>query len=139
MIDLRVVVASTNLDKEQVRDLRRSVLCGELNWPRESVEDPSDDRSVLLLASLGPKPVGCVRLQQEGHTFHIEVLAVLERFRKQGIGRRLVLELEKKAQEMGATAMAVLAPLSIAPFFEHLGYQSIPTADGFCRLGKSFH
>lgn len=100
---MTITEAVSALDIEQVRDIRRSVLCGELNWPTDSVEDPADSGAVLFLASVGPKPVGSLRLILRQGKHHIECLAVLERFRRQGIGRALMQAAEAKA---GATTYA---------------------------------
>jgi GNAT superfamily N-acetyltransferase len=136
---LKVSVATSSLDIEQVRDLRRSVLCGEMNWSREWVEDPSDAKAVLALASVGQKPVASARLAERDGKFYVEVLAVLERFRRQGIGRRLMSTLEQWTQERKGSGLSVLAPSSIAPFFEHLGYQAVVSAQDLVTLEKWFH
>jgi GNAT superfamily N-acetyltransferase len=131
-----VVAVTTALDLAQARDLRRSVLCGELNWPRELVEDPVDEASFLVLASLGPKPLGSARLARRGADFHIEVLAVLDRFRRQGLGRALVAALEQEARSAQARTILALTPPAQAPFFAHLGYAQAESKDGFLRMEK---
>ena len=121
MNGLVIAEAASLLDIEQVKDIRRSVLCGELNWPRETVEDPADSGAILFLASLGPKPVACARLiVREGET-HIECVAVLARFRRMGIGRALMAALEAKA---GASTHVLVAGPNQA-FFEACAYLEI--------------
>ncbi|MES2201809.1 MAG: GNAT family N-acetyltransferase [candidate division FCPU426 bacterium] len=129
--------ATSDLDIEQVRDLRRSVLCGEFHWPRELVEDPVDRSSILALATLGPKPVGCARLCQRGSTWHIEVLAVLERQRGQGLGKAILATLEGRARNAGASSLRVLCPPDLSPYFERQGYQGTEEASVLEKdLGK---
>lgn len=118
MTTLAVTVAQSALDIEQVRDIRRSVLCGELNWPRELVQDPSDTQALLVLASLGAKPVGSARLIKRDSKFQIEVVAVLERFRRQGIGRAMLVALESRAKG----ELLVMHPGPDTAFFERCGY-----------------
>jgi GNAT superfamily N-acetyltransferase len=117
---LLVSLAKSPFDIEQVRDIRRSVLCGELNWPREVVEDPADlDPSAsLFLASLGPKPLASARLIRREGAWHAEALAVLPHFRGQGAGRALLSALEDAANGRLWAAPTDAA----APFFEHCGY-----------------
>ena len=116
--------AASQLDIEQVRDIRRSVLCGELNWPREAVEDPVDAKGILFLASAGHKPVASLRLVRREGKFQVECLAVLERFRRQGIGRALLEAAEAKAK--ACCQAHVIGPNRA--FFEACGYAatSIP-------------
>jgi GNAT superfamily N-acetyltransferase len=128
----QVILASSNLDLEQARDLRRSVLCGELNWPREVVDDPADAQGSVFLAMLGPKPVGSARLIQREGKFHVECLAVLERFRRQGIGRALLSSMEQRAQ----SCVVVLAQGAHVEFFEHCGYSFMSDAESLVRLEK---
>jgi ribosomal protein S18 acetylase RimI-like enzyme len=132
MTSLQVALASSTLDLEQARDLRRSVLCGELNWPREVVEDPADLESMVLLACLGPKPVGSARLIRRDGQYHIECLAVLERFRRQGIGRALLSFAEAKAQ---SCVVALVTGTDIA-FFERCGYSFVSESESLVRLEK---
>ena len=119
MTTFSVSIAESSLDIEQARDIRRSALCGELNWPREIVSDPADLDATLAIAMLGAKPVASARLIRRDGVDHIELLAVLERFRKMGIGRSLLEVLEKKSGQ----AVHVLAPGPESAFFEHCGYR----------------
>jgi ribosomal protein S18 acetylase RimI-like enzyme len=118
---LVIAEAASALDIEQVRDIRRSVLCGELNWPRETVEDPADSGAILFLASLGPKPLASARLIKREGQWHIESLAVLQRFRRQGIGRALLAAMEARAAS--STHIFQLGPNQA--FFSSCGYLEI--------------
>lgn len=132
MTGLNLVFAQTALDIEQVRDIRRSVLCGELNWPRELVQDPSDNQGLLILASLGAKPVGSARLIQRDGKYQIEVFAVLDRFRRQGIGRAMLSALELRAQE----SVVIMHPGPDTSFFERCGYTRLEKQGDLIPLEK---
>jgi N-acetylglutamate synthase-like GNAT family acetyltransferase len=121
-MELSVNLATQSLEIEQVRDLRRSILCGELHWPREVVEEAADQGAFLALALLGAKPVGCARLHSDGGNWQLEALAVLQRFRKQGIGAALIRKLEATALQEGAQSLQVLAPQGLEPYFLKLGF-----------------
>ena len=125
MTGLKISEVTSPLDVEQARDIRRSVLCGELNWPREVADDPADLEARLFLASLGPKPLGSARLIQRKGAWHIEALAVLRPFRGLGVGKALL-----KALEQAAAGPLCSAPQAgLEPFFEHCGYAARPGDD----------
>lgn len=128
MSSVSVAPAQSPLDIEQVRDLRRSVLCGELNWPREFVDDPADSGASLFLASLGAKPVGSARLSIHDGAGQAELLAVLPRFRRQGIGRLLLEALEAEARKRSLSCLRSLAVGDSRAFFEACGYQAAKDA-----------
>jgi GNAT superfamily N-acetyltransferase len=120
MKGLRIAAVGSGLELEQARDIRRSVLCGECNWPREIVDGAQDEGAVLFLASLGPKPLGTLRLRVEGSEGILELLAVLDRFRGQGIGRELLEAAEAEALSRGLRQLSVAAPNSA--LFSKLGF-----------------
>ena len=99
----------SGLEREQVQDLRRSVFCGELSWDREAVDDGWDGDAELALAVEGVKPVGTARLLHRGDEWHLELLAVLPRQRRQGRGRGLVEFLAALARRKGAVRLLAVA------------------------------
>jgi len=103
-------------------DLRRSVLCGELNWDRAAVADGQDANAELLLGFDGPKPVATARLLQRESRWLLELCAVLPQRRRQGWGRAMADALAQKAREQGATQLHALAPRASAPFFLSCGF-----------------
>jgi GNAT superfamily N-acetyltransferase len=134
-MDIAITFASSALEKAQIQDLRRSVLCGELHWPREIVEDDADGAAQLALATLGAKPVATGRLIEREGCFYLELVAVLQRFRALGIGRSLVEAIEARARQAGATRLRVLAPDSARDYFGKLGY--LPLGSAASALEKS--
>ena len=121
-MDITIGFVSSSLERAQAEDLRRSVLCGELHWPREVVEEKGDSAAQLALVCLGPKAIATGRLIQREGFWHLELLAVLERFRKQGVGKRLVEALEERALQQGATRLRVLATEELCAYFGKMGY-----------------
>jgi GNAT superfamily N-acetyltransferase len=111
------------LDREQAQDLRRSVLCGELHYSRELVDDGQDQAPGvwLGLALDGPKPVGTLRLQRQG-AWMLEHLAVLPRWRRQGVGRALVQAAIAAATQAQASEIIACGPETAAAFFRAVGF-----------------
>lgn len=122
MTSLTLSFCQARLDLEQARDLRRSVLCGELGWPREVVNDPADAQGQVALGLLGPKPVATARLAQRQGEWTIEAMAVLPAFRGKGIGRSLIETLELRARALGVLRLSLLCPESAQAYFERFAY-----------------
>jgi amino-acid N-acetyltransferase len=57
----------------------------------------------------GDELMGCVALKQTNATFCVEWLAVSERLRGRGLGRRLISEVEREARQRGAERLWALA------------------------------
>lgn len=68
----------------------------------------------------GRELVGCAGLKQVGGVYTVECLAVTERLRGKGLGKRLVEAVEHEARSRGADQLWALAR---APgFFERMGF-----------------
>ncbi|MGH7441251.1 MAG: GNAT family N-acetyltransferase [bacterium] len=122
MLDL--ALASSPLDREQARDLRRSVLCGELSWGRDAVDDGWDEDADLALAVSAGKPVGTARLIVREQRAWVDLCAVLPRCRRQGLGSALLAFLEVRVLGRGLSELWVLAPASSGPFFRAVGFSA---------------
>ena len=115
-------LAASKLERELAQDLRRSVLCGELNWGREAVDDGWDQEACVALLSVLEKPVATARLLQRSGLWWLDLLAVLPGHRRQGLGRALVSFLADLAREKGVQGLWVLVPLQNVPFFQACGF-----------------
>lgn len=123
MIDIRPALSP--LDREQVYDLRRSVLCGEMHLDRDAVRDALDEGARLLLAWDGEKPVGTGRLVWRGSAACAEMLAVLPGWRRRGIGQGLLRRLADLARQDQAATLTLVGPKGLLPFLQGLGFDVI--------------
>ncbi|HEU0028904.1 MAG TPA: GNAT family N-acetyltransferase [Ktedonobacterales bacterium] len=111
----------------------------ERAWMREQLRAIlRDPDAALLLAEAGGRIVGLAEVYQRRdepnlwtvqHTYgHLQSLIVTERWRRRGLGGRLVAAAEAWARERGATQLRLEAwefaagPL---PFYKSLGYQTV--------------
>jgi len=94
---------------------------------------PSDvtvPRSVFLIARLDGKPVGCGALRPiDAEAAELKRMYVAQSARRMGVGRRLLIELERFARESGYRVMrletGIRQPEAIA-LYESYGFYSIP-------------
>jgi GNAT superfamily N-acetyltransferase len=128
-------LTTSTLERELAQDLRRSILCGELNWGREAVDDGWDkDADVaLILDGAGDKPVATGRLIRRAEQWCLDLVAVLPKHRRRGLGRELVDFLASLARQKGALHLLALASSDAVPFFQACGFVEAP-GDGVVRL-----
>jgi len=131
---------------EQTRDLRQRVLLGPRGLSIERVEQafPDNERNLTFFLAVlkhpkGDRVVGCVALRphypQPG-LGRLTQMAVDPQLRGQGIGRRLVVELERHAfADLGLTEVCCHAPSDAEGFYSALGWQ--PQGEPFDELGIS--
>ncbi|HTB21172.1 MAG TPA: GNAT family N-acetyltransferase [bacterium] len=132
-------LAASKLERELAQDLRRSVLCGELNWGREAVDDGWDQGADVALVSDREKPVATGRLLQRSQRWWLDLVAVLPRHRRQGLGRELAAFLAGLAREKGADSLWVLAPPPSVPFFQACGFVRDQGDSELCLMVRNFN
>jgi predicted GNAT family N-acyltransferase len=65
------------------------------------------------------RPIGCARMLEDGHFGR---MAVLEAYRKKGVGRRIMLAAIDHARQAGHSQMFLHAQLTALPFYQGLGF-----------------
>ncbi|GIP39736.1 acetyltransferase [Paenibacillus sp. J31TS4] len=63
----------------------------------------------------------------EGRTVKLQRVAVLADWRGKGVGRELILAMEKEAREAGAAFTLLDGQCQAEPFYKKLGYETIST------------
>jgi len=91
----------------------------------ESIEmDGRDDGAIHFVIVDGDQPVGTARLRTpESETAKPERVAVLEAYREQGVGRRLMELIESEARTQGCSRAVLHAQTHVVEFYEKLGYE----------------
>lgn len=111
-------------------DLRYKVLCKPWEQPFEASKDTIEDTSfhkMIVDENDNVIAVGRVNMVTDKEA-RIKYIAVDENYQKQGLGAKIVLELENVAMEKGAEEMMLYARESSAPFYEKHGYTYITEA-----------
>lgn len=102
-----------------------------------AVQDPE---SVVLLARSGPEIAGFATMLYHDRNAHLSLLAVAPRWRRAGVGSRLIEWLETTALVAGVEwiGLEVRARNKGArTFYEHLGYQARDYVPGYYRGRES--
>jgi len=119
------------VDREAMIDIRYEVFVVEQEVPVELELDSQDPACRHLLAfEPNGHPIGTARMQPDGH---IGRIAVVEAWRKQGTGTRLVAALVEAAREVGLNSVDLDSQVHAVGFYEKLGFETC--GDVFMEAG----
>jgi len=93
---------------------------------------PGEYAQAFHIMVAGRPPVGFVRLEIVDGNAHLEQLAVMPSYGRQGIGRALVTAAKAWAQEAGFHAMTLCTFAGVpfnAPFYASCGFEEVPQDD----------
>ncbi len=83
----------------------------------------SADSSISLIAEHAGRAVGCLLSNYNGFHVFLSHIVVEEKWRRQGVGRRLHDELLERARKLGALGIIADSWLTATGFYYHLGYR----------------
>lgn len=118
--DFYLEPASYAVDFKDIRSVRNAVFVDEQQIPPEIEYDEFDLAAHHFLARNAERqPIGTGRLTPEGK---LGRLAVLEGWRRQGVGKSLLLALIDKARALGLTEVTANAQIAAMGFYESFGF-----------------
>ena len=102
-------------------EIRRRVFIEEQSVPEALEWDGLDEYAVHVLASDNAnRPIGCARLLPQGK---IGRMAVLPKWRGNGVGRTMLETLISLARTQGLSEVSLSAQTHAIPFYEQAGFQ----------------
>lgn len=118
--------------------IRYKVFVDEQNVPKELEIDDLENSSLHGTLYSSNQAIATVRLfPLNSDCYKVQRVAVLKEFRKKGFGKKLMLESEKKAKEMGAEFIELDSQNKAIPFYKKLAYKII--SDEFLDAGILHH
>lgn len=132
MIDMSTTFKHTD-NMEDAFKIREAVFMVEQGFKNEFEDKDSDPRMIHLTAYIDGDLAGCARvfpsimedgLEAEDGLWIFGRLAVLPRFRKQGLGSSILNEAESVALENGASSVALHAQCNAQHFYSKNGYDA---------------
>lgn len=130
---MKCFVATDHNDLKQAFELRHVVFVDEQKVPKELEVDEFDQQAIHLVAKENDKVVGTGRLVIENNKGRIGRLAVRAEFRGRGIGKAIMLRMEKEARLKGLSELYFHAQVHALGFYEKLGY--ISRGEKFAEAG----
>jgi predicted GNAT family N-acyltransferase len=109
--------------REKAYAIRKQVFVDEQNVPEDLEIDELDSDASHILVFEGDQCIGTARLVDLGnHQAQIGRMAVLDDFRGQGIGRKILDTLIQQAGTQGAHQVLLHAQIRAIPFYEKCGF-----------------
>jgi predicted GNAT family N-acyltransferase len=113
--------ADWHADREILRAIREEVFVCEQSVPAEMEWDEFDAQSHHVVAIADGVAIGTGRLLPDGH---IGRLAVLGKWRNQGVGSALLAALIDEARKRGVSRVLLNAQIQALPFYLRHGFQA---------------
>ncbi|GAB2723811.1 GNAT family N-acetyltransferase [Paenibacillus thermoaerophilus] len=121
---MEVQRVTTDRQLEEAYKIREKVFVEEQGVPPDKERDEHDAYSEHVLAYAEGKPVGTGRTRMVGDSAKLERVCILEAYRKHGIGKAIILELERIAREKGAVKAKLHGQTHAEAFYRKLGYET---------------
>lgn len=122
---IRVKKSSTQREFQRALSIRLRVFVAEQGVPREIELDEEDPKAVHFLAYVGVRAVGTARVVIKGREAKVGRMAVLKRYRGQGIGRTLLERSVRWARRSGARSIFLNAQVPVIGFYEKWGFRCV--------------
>lgn len=131
MNDIDIEIVSWSEKQAEITSVRRAVFIEEQNVPERIDFDGSDPDFVHVLATdKNGRPVGTARINRKGR---IGRMAVLQNYRRQGIGRKMIQALMDYGRKNSITDFHVSSQVTAAGFYEKMGFEQ--TGEEFLEAG----
>ncbi|MBU2812281.1 GNAT family N-acetyltransferase [Acidithiobacillus thiooxidans] len=121
--NIEVYLADFMRDQERIEALRMRVFVQEQGVPEDQEMDERDLFCQHFLACCDGVAIGTARLDLELKG-KMGRLAVLQPYRRRGVGRQLIERIHQSARESGLSEIWCHAQLSAQNFYSVLGYEA---------------
>ena len=118
-MNITSIICDYEHNTEDICAIRYEVFVGEQNVPEELEIDGLDDEAKHVLAFVDGLPIGTGRILNDGH---IGRVAVLKNYRGLGIGKLIMKELIKCAQDISLKKVWLSSQWHAHSFYLDLGF-----------------
>lgn len=123
---VEVIAVESPADMERAYAIRRRVFIEEQRVPEEIEMDSEDAHAFHALAVADGVAIGCGRMVEHGAgEVKIGRMAVLQEFRKTGVGAKILRFLIDRARERGARKAVLHAQLTAEGFYLKEGFTPV--------------
>ena len=131
MNDFVISIVSWSDKQAELTSVRRAVFIEEQNVPEIIELDGKDPDFIHVLATdTKGRPVGTARMDRKGR---IGRMAVLQNYRRQGIGRKMIQTLMDYGRKNSITDFHVSSQITAIGFYRKMGFE--PFGEEFLEAG----
>jgi predicted GNAT family N-acyltransferase len=113
--------------------IRETVFINEQKVSREEEMDEFDETATHVIAYYNDEVAGCARIRFLGNRSKLERIAVLPKFRKRGVGKKIVEFLVDYSKKKCATEAIMNAQIYANDFYVKCGFK--PRGEEFMEAG----
>ncbi|MGQ9545972.1 MAG: GNAT family N-acetyltransferase [Dehalococcoidia bacterium] len=107
-------------------DVRREVFVHEQGIGEEIVFDELDGQALHAVVKDGERVIGSARVRFLGNNeAKLERMAILEGYRRKGIGREMLLFLDAVLKDKQVHRVSIHAQLEVVPFYKSCGFKQV--------------
>ena len=129
---IRVKKIESQQELDQAFDIRREVFIVGQNCPEKDEFDEFDENATHFIAFVKGEPAGTCRYRETNKGLKLERFAVLEAYRGQGVGKRLVQTV------LGYIEKENLAPGTLLYLHAQVDAMGLYSRFGFEKVGERF-
>lgn len=111
---------------QEAFEVRRQVFVREQDIPEELVFDGHDGEALHVVVKDGKRVIGSARIQfLSNNQAKLERMAILKRYRRKGIGRKMLLFLDAVWKDKQVQQVIIHAQLEVVPFYKLCGFDEL--------------
>ncbi|HUX48892.1 MAG TPA: GNAT family N-acetyltransferase [Dehalococcoidia bacterium] len=111
---------------QEAFEVRRQVFVREQNISEDLVFDGHDREALHMVVKDGERVIGSARVQcLTDNQAKLERMAILERYRRKGIGKEMLLFLDTVWKDKQMQQVIIHAQLEVVPFYKLCGFDEL--------------
>ena len=123
-------IVTGDVELQESFEVRRQVFVREQGISEDLVFDGHDSKALNIVVRDGKRVIGSARVQfLNNNQAKLERMAILEHYRRKGIGKELLLFLDTIWKDKHVQQVIIHAQLEVVPFYKLCGFD---------ELGSSF-
>jgi len=119
-------LVTSGVELQEAFEVRRQVFVREQSISEDLVFDGHDRESLHMVVKDGQRVIGTARVQfLTDNQAKLERMAILERYRRKGIGKEMLLFLDAVWKDKQVQQVIIHAQLEVVPFYKLYGFDEL--------------
>jgi predicted GNAT family N-acyltransferase len=119
-------IVTGDVELQESFEVRRQVFVREQGISEDLVFDGHDSKALNIVVRDGKRVIGTARVQfLNNNQAKLERMAILEHYRRKGIGKELLLFLDTVWKDKQVQQVIIHAQLDVVPFYKLCGFDEL--------------